>query len=55
MQETKTDGSAASVDETITFLEYNLGSSVDLYIAREDNADSTAVADQTTVGVEYTF
>jgi hypothetical protein len=55
MQETKEDGSAASVDETITFLEYNLGSSVDLYIAREDNADSTGVADQTTVGVEYVF
>jgi hypothetical protein len=55
MQETKTDGSAASVDETITFLEYNLGSSVDLYIAREDNADATGVADQTTVGVEYAF
>jgi hypothetical protein len=56
MQETKTDGaSTATVDETITFLEYNLGSSVDLYIAREDNADSTGTADQTTVGVEYTF
>jgi hypothetical protein len=55
MQETKTDGSAASVDETITFLEYNLGSNVDIYIAREDNADSTSVADQTTVGIEYTF
>jgi hypothetical protein len=56
MQETKTDGAAtATVDETITFLEYNLGSSVDLYIAREDNADATGVADQTTVGIEYTF
>ena len=55
MQETKTDGSAASVDETITFLEYNLGSSVDIYIAREDNADATGTADQTTVGVEYAF
>jgi hypothetical protein len=55
MQETKTDGSAASEDETITFLEYNLGSSVDIYIAREDNADATGTADQTTVGVEYVF
>jgi hypothetical protein len=56
MQETKADGAAtATVDETITFLEYNLGSSVDIYIAREDNADATGTADQTTVGVEYTF
>jgi hypothetical protein len=53
-QETKPDGSDPITDETISFIEYNLGSSVDIYIANESN-DVTGTADQTTVGIEYSF
>jgi hypothetical protein len=53
-QETKTDGSTASVDDTVTFIEYNLGSNVDIYVsARSSQVSGTA--DGTTVGVEYAF
>jgi hypothetical protein len=53
-QETKTDGSDATVDDTVTFIEYNLGSNVDIYISsRSSNVSGTA--DGTTVGVEYVF
>lgn len=53
-QETKTDGSTASVDDTITFIEYNLGSAVDLYISQRSSGVS-GTADGTTVGIEYAF
>jgi predicted porin len=53
-QETKPDGSDSLIDETISFIEYNLGSSVDIYIANETN-QVTGTADQTTVGIEYSF
>jgi hypothetical protein len=53
-QETKTDGSTASVDDTVTFIEYNLGSSVDLYISNRSSGVS-GTADGTTVGIEYVF
>jgi hypothetical protein len=53
-QETKTDGSTATVDDTVTFIEYNLGSSVDLYISNRSSGVS-GTADGTTVGIEYVF
>jgi hypothetical protein len=53
-QETKTDGSTASVDDTVTFIEYNLGSAVDLYISNRSSGVS-GTADGTTVGIEYVF
>jgi len=53
-QETKTDGSTASVDDTVTFIEYNLGSSVDLYISNRSSGVS-GTADGTTVGIEFVF
>jgi hypothetical protein len=53
-QETKTDGSDASVDDTVTFIEYNLGSNVDIYVAQRSSQVS-GTADGTTVGVEYAF
>jgi hypothetical protein len=53
-QETKTDGSTASVDDTVTFIEYNLGSSVDLYISKRSSGVS-GTADGTTVGIEFVF
>jgi hypothetical protein len=53
-QETKTDGSTATVDDTVTFIEYNLGSSVDLYISNRSSGVS-GTADGTTVGIEFTF
>jgi len=53
-QETKTDGTTASVDDTVTFIEYNLGSNVDIYVAQRSSQVS-GTADGTTVGVEYAF
>jgi hypothetical protein len=54
-QETKTDGaSTATVDDTVTFIEYNLGSNVDIYVAQRSSQVS-GTADGTTVGVEYAF
>ena len=53
-QEKKEDGSAANEDETVTFLEYNLGSNVDVYIANLSNGVA-ADNDATTVGIEYKF
>jgi hypothetical protein len=53
-QETKTDGSTATVDDTVTFIEYNMGSSVDLYISNRSSG-VTGTADGTTVGIEYVF
>ena len=53
-QETKTDGNTASVDDTVTFIEYNLGSSVDLYISNRSSGVS-GTADGTTVGIEFVF
>jgi hypothetical protein len=53
-QETKTDGSTASVDDTVTFIEYNLGSNVDIYVSQRSSQVS-GTADGTTVGVEYVF
>jgi hypothetical protein len=53
-QETKTDGSDASVDDTVTFIEYNLGSNVDIYVSQRASQVS-GTADGTTVGVEYVF
>lgn len=48
------DGAAKNEDETVTFIEYNLGSSVDLYVSNLSN-DVTGDADATTVGVEFKF
>jgi len=53
-QETKTDGASATVDDTVTFIEYNLGSNVDIYVAQRSSQVSTT-ADGTTVGIEYAF
>ena len=53
-QETKTDGSNATVDDTVTFIEYNLGSNVDIYVSQRSSQVS-GTADGTTVGVEYVF
>jgi hypothetical protein len=53
-QETKTDGSTASVDDTVTFIEYNLGSNVDIYVSQRSSQVS-GTADGTIVGVEYVF
>ena len=53
-QETKTDGATATVDDTVTFIEYNMGSSVDLYISNRSSG-VTGTADGTTVGIEYVF
>jgi hypothetical protein len=54
-QETKTDGSAASVDDVITFVEYNLGSSIDLYVSQRSSSGTGSNVDGTTVGIEYVF
>jgi hypothetical protein len=54
-QETKTDGSAASVDDVVTFIEYNLGSSVDLYVSQRSSSGTGTNTDGTTVGVEFVF
>ena len=53
-QEKKTDGSTATTDDTVTFIEYNLGSAVDLYISQRSSGVS-GTADGTTVGIEYAF
>jgi hypothetical protein len=53
-QTDQTDGSSKSKDETVTFVEYNLGSSVDIYVSNLANANSLA-NDATTVGVEFKF
>jgi hypothetical protein len=53
-QEQKTDGSTATTDDTVTFIEYNLGSNVDIYVSQRSSQVS-GTADGTTVGVEYTF
>ena len=53
-QEIKTDGSTASTDDTVTFIEYNLGSNVDIYVSQRSSQVS-GTADGTTVGVEYAF
>ena len=53
-QETKTDGATATVDDTVTFIEYNLGSNVDIYVSSRSSQVSTT-ADGTTVGIEYAF
>jgi len=53
-QETKTDGNSATVDDTVTFIEYNLGSNVDIYVAQRSSQVS-GTADGTTVGIEYAF
>jgi len=53
-QETQTKGSAASVEDTIMFAEYNLGSNVDVYIAAVDDGTTTN-DDSTRVGIEYNF
>ena len=53
-QEKKTDGSTATTDDTVTFIEYNLGSNVDIYVSQRSSQVS-GTADGTTVGVEYTF
>jgi hypothetical protein len=53
-QEQKTDGNTATTDDTVTFIEYNLGSSVDLYISNRSSGVS-GTADGTTVGIEYVF
>ena len=54
-QETKTDGAAASVDDTIAFIEYNLGSNVDIYVSQRSSKGTGSNVDGTTFGVEYTF
>jgi hypothetical protein len=54
-QEVKTDGSAASTDDTIAFIEYNLGSNVDIYVSQRSSKGTGANVDGTTFGVEYTF
>jgi hypothetical protein len=54
-QEVKTDGNAASTDDVITFVEYNLGSSIDLYVSQRSSSGSGSNVDGTTVGIEYVF
>jgi hypothetical protein len=54
-QETKTDGSAASVDDTVAFIEYNLGSNVDIYVSQRSSKGTGSNVDGTTFGIEYTF
>jgi hypothetical protein len=54
-QETKTDGAAASTDDVVTFVEYNLGSSIDLYVSQRSSSGTGSNTDGTTVGIEYTF
>lgn len=54
-QEIKTDGSAASTDDNVVFVEYNMGSSIDLYISQRSSSGTGANVDGTTVGVEYVF
>jgi hypothetical protein len=53
-QTKQVDGAAKNEDETVTFVEYNLGSSVDIYVSNLSN-DVAADADATTVGVEFKF
>jgi hypothetical protein len=53
-QTKQVDGAAKNEDETVTFVEYNLGSSVDIYVSNLSN-DVTGDADATTVGVEFAF
>jgi hypothetical protein len=53
-QEVKPDGATATTDDTVTFIEYNLGSSIDLYISNRSSGVS-GTADGTTVGIEYVF
>ena len=53
-QTKQVDGATKNEDETVTFVEYNLGSSVDLYVSNLTN-DVTGDSDATTVGVEYKF
>ena len=53
-QTKQVDGAAKNEDETVTFVEYNLGSSVDLYVSNLSN-DVAADSDATTVGVEFAF
>jgi len=53
-QETKTKGSAASVEDTVMFVEYNLGSNVDIYVSAVDDGTTTN-NDSTRVGLEYNF
>jgi hypothetical protein len=54
-QETKTDGAAASTDDVVTFVEYNLGSSIDLYVSQRSSSGTGSNVDGTTVGIEYVF
>jgi len=54
-QETKTDGTAASTDDNVVFIEYNMGSSIDLYISQRSSSGTGSNVDGTTVGVEYVF
>lgn len=53
-QTKQVDGATKNEDETVTFIEYNLGSSVDLYVSNLSN-DVAADSDATTVGVEFKF
>jgi hypothetical protein len=53
-QEVQTDGVAASTDDTVVFVEYNLGP-VDLYVSQRTADGTGANTDGTTVGVEYAF
>jgi hypothetical protein len=53
-QTKQVDGAAKNEDETVTFIEYNLGSNVDIYISNLTN-DVAADADGTAVGVEFAF
>jgi len=53
-QTKQVDGAAKNEDETVTFIEYNLGSNVDIYVSNLSN-DVAADSDATTVGVEFAF
>lgn len=54
MNKAQTEGSTPSTDNTVMFAEYNLGGSVDLFVANESSSVATT-ADRIAVGVEYAF
>ena len=55
-QEVKQGSDDAYTDISNVFVEYNLGSNVDLYIVQQDNDGSASTAaDETRVGIEYNF
>ena len=56
-QETQQGSDDAYTDITNVFVEYNLGSNVDIYVVQQENdgTAATAVEEETRVGIEYNF